>query len=229
MTRFRRFLAALLFAAAAVAASPGAALAFGPGAAGGQERPAAAAGEHQPATAGAASRGEEHAAAEHGWGAVIAKSVNFAILVGILVYFLRVPLMGYLNGRIGKVREDLVTAAQTRETAVRQLAEIDAKLAALPAELEALKKRGAEDLVAERARIEQDAQAERQRLLEHTRREIEMRLRVAKRELLELAADLAVRVASERIRTSITADDQARLVERYASQLQAGAAGGARP
>ena len=51
----------------------------------------------------------------------------------------------YLDGRIGKVREDLVTAAQTRETAVRQLAEIDAKLAALPA-----RARGAEDSAAPR-------------------------------------------------------------------------------
>jgi F0F1-type ATP synthase, subunit b len=137
----------------------------------------------------------------------------------VLVYFLRAPLMGYLNGRIGKVREDLVTAEQTRETAVRQLAEIDKKLAALPAEIDALKRRGAEDIAAERVRIEQDAQAERQRLLEYMRREIEMRLRVAKRELLDAAASLAVDVASERIRQSITPDDQARLVDRYASQV----------
>ena len=102
---------------------------------------------------------------------------------------------------------------------MRQLAEIDAKLAALPAELAALKKRGAEDVVAERARIEQDALVERQRVLEHTRREIDMRLRVAKRELLGARRELAVNVASERIRTSITPDDQARLVDRYAAQL----------
>ena len=82
--------------------------------------------------------------------------------------------------------------------------------------------RRSSDLAAEQARIEQDAQAERQRLLEQTRREIEMRLRIAKRELLELAAELAVNVASQRIRASITADDQVRLVDRYTSQLQAG-------
>ncbi len=184
--------------------------------------------EHAPAAeAGPAEPAE---AAGGGWSAVIAKAVNFSILAGALVYFLRVPMMGYLNGRIGKVREDLVTAAETRDAATRQLAAIDAKLAALPAELEALKKRGAEDLAAERVRIEQEAQAERQRLLEHTQREIEMRLRVAKRELLVVAANLAVNVASERIRTSITPDDQARLVDRYASQLPAGPerSGGAR-
>jgi F-type H+-transporting ATPase subunit b len=176
--------------------------------------------EHAPAAreAGAA---EAH---DPGWWPSIWKTANFILLVGALTYFLRTPLMGYLHGRIGKVREDLVTAAQTRETAERQLAEIDAKLAALPAELEALKRRGAEDLADERARIEQDAQAERQRVLEHTRREIAMRLRVAKRELLELGATLAVNVAAERIKASITPEDQARLVDRYAAQLGRGEA-----
>jgi F-type H+-transporting ATPase subunit b len=154
---------------------------------------------------------------------MVAKFVNFVLLVGVLGYFLRAPLAGYLSGRIAKVREDLVTAAQTRETASRQLAEIDAKLKALPGELEALKRRGADDIVAERARIEEAAEVERQRLLEHTRREIEMRMRIARRELLELTANLAVGVATERIKGSITPDDQARMVDRYAAQLVQGA------
>ena len=200
MTRVRRFLAAVLIAVAAIAAPQ-------------------AQGHDHAATAVADHDGAE-APAHNSWAPVIAKTVNFTILVAVLVYFLRAPLAGYLNGRIGRVRDDLATAATTRATAVRQLADIDAQLEALPAELDALKARGAEDLVAERVRIEQDAQAERLRLLEHTRREIEMRLRVAKRELLERAAELAVTVASDRIKASITPDDQARLVDRYASQLQ---------
>ena len=162
-----------------------------------------------------------------GWGATIAKTVNFALLVAILVYFLRAPLAGYLAGRIGKVREDLVSAAQMRETAERQLAEIAARVKGLPAELEALKQRGAEDLVAERARIERAADAERERLLEHTRREIEMRFRVARRELLELTADRAVGAARESIERAITPADQERLLDRYTAQLQSGAPGGA--
>lgn len=165
-----------------------------------------------------AEQGEQ--AQEEGWTAVIAKIVNFAILAGVLVYFLKTPLTEYLSSRIVKVREDLVTSAETREAATRQLSEIQAKLAALPGELEALKARGAEEIAAERVRIQQAAEAERQRLLEHTRREIEMRFRVARRELVEHAASLAVAVASERIKKSITSDDQARLVERYTSQLK---------
>jgi len=105
---------------------------------------------------------------------------------------------------------------------VLYLAEIDARLKQLPAEIEHLEARGAEDLAAERARIEAAAEAERRRLLEHTRREIDMRVQVARRELVEHAATLAVQVASSRIEQTITADDQARLVDRYAAQLGGG-------
>ena len=91
---------------------------------------------------------------------------------------------------------------------------------ALPAELETLHKQGAEDVKAEQARIAQAATHERERLLEQTRREIEMRLRIARRELTAHAAQLAVQVAEQRIRRTITPDDQVRLVDRYTAQLK---------
>jgi F-type H+-transporting ATPase subunit b len=165
---------------------------------------------------------QAHESEGGGWLPVVAKAFNFAVLAGVLVYFLKSPLLAYMDGRIKKVREDLVTAAETRETATRQLVEIDEKLKALPGEIERLKARGAEDLAAERARIEAAAEAERQRLLDHPRREIDMRVQVVRRELVEHAADLAVQVASARIKQTITPDDQARLVDRYASQLAGG-------
>ena len=163
---------------------------------------------------------EEHGS---GWLATSAKIFNFAVLVGVLVYFLRSPLATYLSSRITRVREDLVAAATLREEASSRLAGIHAKLQALPSELEALKARGAEEITAERRRIEQAAETERQRLLEHTRREIDMHYRVARRQILEQTATMAVSVASERIKRTITPDDQARLVDRYAAQLSGGA------
>lgn len=209
MTRGRLLLAAALLAAFAVGAR-----ATVPVFAAQSEAPKA-----QETAAAKEAPGDEHEAGG-GWGATIAKTVNFAILVSVLVYFLRAPFAAYLTGRIAKVREDLVSAQQTRETAARQLADIDAKLKALPLEIEALKQRGAEDIVSERKRIEEAAEADRQRLLDATRREIEMRLRIARRELLELTAERAVAAARERITESITAEDQARLVDRYAAQLK---------
>jgi F0F1-type ATP synthase membrane subunit b/b' len=57
-------------------------------------------------------------------------------------------------------------------------------------------------------------------LLEQTRREIATRLRIARRELTEHAARLAVQVAHDRIQRTITPEDQLRLVDRYTTQLR---------
>lgn len=149
----------------------------------------------------------------------IARLFNFAILAGVLVYFLRRPIQDYLQTRSGQIRHDLVTAAEMRRAATDQLDQIQRRMAALPAELEALKTRGAEDIAAEKARIAETAKTERERLLDQTRREIQMRLRVARRELTELAAQLSVQVAEQRIKRNITPDDQLRLLDRYANQV----------
>jgi F0F1-type ATP synthase membrane subunit b/b' len=52
------------------------------------------------------------------------------------------------------------------------------------------------------------------------RREIDLQLRAARRDLVTHAADLALQVARERIRTQITSDDQARLVDDYLAQVK---------
>ena len=175
----------------------------------------------QPAAHGEAAKGGS-TEGEHGGGvlSVIAKAFNFAVLVGGLVYFLRTPIATYIETRSTHIRQDLVSAEKLRTSAKAQLEDIRRQLAALPAELEALRRQGAEDVRTERARIAQAAAAERERLLLQTRREIEMRLRIARRELLEHAAQLAVDVAQSRIARSITADDQLRLIDRYATQLR---------
>ena len=162
-----------------------------------------------------AAHGSEHAVRD-----MIARLLNFAVLVGALVYFLKGPIAGYLAGRSAQIRQDLVTAAEMRQAATAQLEAIHQKLAALPAELAALETRGEEDVVAEKVRIAQTAAAERQRLIDQTRREIDTRLRMAKRDLTEYAAALAVSVAQDRIARTITPEDQLRLVDRYSSQLQ---------
>jgi F-type H+-transporting ATPase subunit b len=157
---------------------------------------------------------------EEGIGATIARLLNFAILVGVLAYFLKSPIAAYLASRSTQIRQDLVTAAEMKATATAQLAEIQKKMQALPAELDALKAQGAEDVRAEKTRIAAAAATERERLIEQTRREIAMRLRIARRQLTEHAAGLAVNVAEQRIRRTITPDDQMRLVDRYTAQLK---------
>jgi len=180
----------------------------------GQAAPAAA---HDPA-----NQPEPAKAAEHGRGAidVVARIVNFAILAGTLFYVLRSPVRTYLRDRSTTIRQDLVTAAQMKEQAAAQLEEIDRKMKALPGELEALRAQGAQEIAAEEARIQAAAAAERDRLLDQARREIDLQVKIAERDLLNHAADLAIGVASERIAKSITDEDQKRLVDRYVQLLR---------
>src|SRR5207253_11217243 len=117
-------------------------------------------------------------------------------------------------------RSDLVNAAEVRALAARQMEEIDRKMKALPSELEALRVQGAQEIAAEEERIRSAAAAERNRLLEQARREIDLHVKVAERELVSHAADLAVGIASDRIKKIITDEDQQRLVDRYVQQLQ---------
>ena len=165
-----------------------------------------------------------HAAEEHSIGDMILGMAwpvaNFIIFVGVLYYFFNKPLKDYLATRSSTIRKDLVEAAELKSSATAQLAEIEQKLAAIPGEIAALRTRGAEEITAEEQRIATAAAAERERLLEQTRREIELQVRLAKKEILEHAADLSVQLATERIKKEVTPDDQARLVDRYLDQVK---------
>lgn len=163
----------------------------------------------------------EAAEAEHGSPMLelVAKLVNFGIMAGALVYFLRSPIAGYLRDRKAQIRRDLVNARETKEKAAAQLAQIEQKMAELPAELDALRKAGAEEVVAEEARIRTTAEQERTRLLAHTKRDLELQLKIAERELTRHAANLAVNIATDRAKKTITDQDQQRLVERYLGQV----------
>ncbi len=185
-------------------------------------------GEHAPPAAAVGQTGKE-AAAEHAaegegghespW-ALPARIFNFALLAGGLVYLLRSPLMGYLSQRGIQVRSELTSAATLRKEAAAQLVAVETKMQALPGEIEALKRRGAEEIAAEEGRIAAVAEAERQRLLEQATREIGMQLRVAERDLKQRAGELAVEVATARVKRTITTADHERLVNQYVSQVR---------
>ena len=131
----------------------------------------------------------------------------------------------YLASRSSQIRQDLVTAAEMRAAATAQLAEIDKRMQALPGGA-----RGAE--APGRRRRQGGAGADRA----DRRRGTDAAARTDAARDRHAAADRAARadrarrarsrcdVAEQRIRRTITPDDQMRLVDRYATQLAAPAA-----
>lgn len=180
----------------------------------------AATDSHQPAAGDAHADQDDHGGDHGGLAGLLWPIANFVILCGGLYYFLRTPFTDYLAGRSSQIRKDLVDAAELNRVATAQLAEVDAKVQALPGEIAALRTRGTEEIAAEEARIAADAAAERERLLTQTRREIDVRLRNAQRELSDHAATLALDLARQRLTTDMTPADHDRLVERYVQQVK---------
>ena len=184
--------------------------------------------EHAPPAAAAGQAGKEAAAepAAEGEGAhespwaLPARIFNFALLAGGLYYLLRSPLIGHLTQMGIQVRSELTSAASLRKDAAAQLAAVEARMQALPGEIDALKRRGAEEIATEEARISSLAEAERQRLLDQATREIGMQLRVAERDLKQRAGELAVEVATARVKRTITEADHERLVNQYVEQVR---------
>src|SRR5438105_1782140 len=58
------------------------------------------------------------------WKILVGRIVDFAILAGVLVYFLRSPFAAYLRDRGVTIRKDLSEAAAIRTTAENQLAAV---------------------------------------------------------------------------------------------------------
>jgi F-type H+-transporting ATPase subunit b len=180
---------------------------------------AAPAGAHgEPAQGEAAHGGGEHGESLFSF---VSRILNFLILAGGLWYLLRLPFGRYLGARAEEIKGGLTSAAALRAQASARLSDIETRVRALPAEIDALKKRGSEEIVAEEARIRQVVDAERQRLVDNARREIDLQLQSARRDLTHHAADLAVDLAEQRIRTQITGEDQRRLIDRYVTQMRA--------
>lgn len=180
--------------------------------------------EHPPASATAqehaAEGGEHEQTLGHMLVGMLWPIANFIIFVGVIYYFGNKPFSEYLANRSTTIRKDLVEAAELRSTATAQLQQIEQKLQSLPGEISALRTRGADEIKAEEQRIAAAAAADRERMLEQTRREIDLQVRLAKREILEHAADLSVQLATDRIKKEITSEDQSRIVDRYLDQVK---------
>lgn len=168
-----------------------------------------------PTTAQAAEAGGDK------WGALlfVGKVFNLAIVVAILVWVTRKPLANFYTSRTESIRERLEEAQRARSEAERKVAEMEARMSRLDDELEEIRAIGEKEGREEYERLLAQAEADADKIVARARQEIEGMTRSAEGELRSHAADLAVRLAEERIRAEMTDDDRGRLFERFVSRL----------
>src|ERR1044072_1775182 len=103
----------------------------------------------------------------------IAKLVNLLLFVGLMVYFLRRPIIGAFRGRQESIRSELMRAEEERAAAETRLQEVEARLAHLDTEVEAIRANAQKEAAEERVRVERATEAEIKKIREQARREIE--------------------------------------------------------
>jgi ATP synthase F0 subunit b len=145
---------------------------------------------------------------------------NFLILFGGLGWCLRVPLREFLETRSRSIEEGLASGRLARESALKQMSEIENRMARLDDEVRALRSQAVKEAEEERARILESAKIEAQKILEMAQREIEGLKKSARLELKAHVAGLAVKLAEERLQKSVGSEENRRLVLRFLDSLE---------
>src|SRR5262245_19139972 len=163
---------------------------------------------------------------EHGRGhtesplASVWKWGNFIILFGGLGWYLQKPLSEFLETRERAIHEGLANGRLARESALKQMSEIESRLSRLDADVRALREKAIEEAEEERARILEDAKIEAQKILELAQREVEGLKKSARLELKAHVADLVVQLAKQRLQKAVGPDENKRLVLKFLDSLE---------
>lgn len=143
------------------------------------------------------------------------KFVNLALFIAGAVILHRVfgrPISEGLRARRESIKAELIRAREERDNALKQLAEVEARLSGLDAEIVTIRQRSKSEAEAERERINQATELELAKLRESARREIEGAGKAAVTELRQFASRQSLQLAEELIRREIKPEDEERLI-----------------
>jgi F-type H+-transporting ATPase subunit b len=156
-----------------------------------------------------------HVSAERA--AMIFEDFNSGVLIFAIGYGLFKYLPGAFKTRREKIERDLADARSATELANERLKAVEARLAGLDKDIEAIRQHAAHDSAMDQKRIEESLEAERARIVRSAEQEIAAAQAAAQRELKRFAANLAVDRAISRVQLS--AEDDQTLVRDFTENL----------
>ena len=173
-----------------------------------------------PALALAAGGGGEH----HVDSGVILKDfiwrcVNFAVMAGLLGYFVSKPIRNGLQNRRAEIEKALADANAARAAAEAKAREYQEKLAKAAAEIDTIYAAIRREGELERDRILASATEMAAKIEQEADSKAASAVARARAELRAEAARLAVELAEELLSKNVTAADQKRLVDEYMQKV----------
>lgn len=147
------------------------------------------------------------------------KWANFALLAIGLGYMLAKLLPKTFADRTATIQKDIKEAQRLKADAEKRAAEVEAKVAALGADIEKFRTEAAKDMAVEGERIRQETAAQIKRMEEQANLEIESAGKIAKRELSRYSAELALKLAEDRVRARLDGASESGLVDNFVAEL----------
>jgi F-type H+-transporting ATPase subunit b len=139
--------------------------------------------------------------------------VNFAILLIVLIKFLKKPLKEYLKQRKELIEKSIKEAQEAKELALKALSEVEERLKLKDKEVQEILASARSSGERERDRLMEEADRLKEKILEHAKINIDFEVKKAKQAIKDEAAAAAIKLAEEKIKSKITKDDQERLLK----------------
>ncbi len=152
---------------------------------------------------------------------LVMRIVNFTVLLGVLIYFVRKPVVEGMRSSIESVRKMIIDAEEARKQAETKLKETEERLAKVDEETEALLATAQKESEVEKERILAEAEKVVQRLKGEARVFIEQELKKAQDLLRKEVAGSAMDLAEQIIRDNVKPEDQKRYIVEYLEKLEA--------
>jgi len=157
--------------------------------------------------------------AEQGDSMIWWKWANFAILAAGLAYLIGKNVPPLFRKQSDEIQRALAEAAKIKQEAAAYAANVETRLANLQREIENLRATAHADMTAESERIRRETEHHLQRIREQSVQEVALMTRGAKDGLRKYAAELAIGLAGQRIRTRMNPATQENLVSAFLHDL----------
>lgn len=147
------------------------------------------------------------------------RTMNFAIMVGLLVYLLKKPIKDFFVSRRESIRKTLAELEQKKLEAEKQCAEYKAKLAALDKETEKIVAEYIEEGEIEKRKIIAEAEKQAEYVKQQAKIAIQQEMKSARESLQEEVAELSAATAEDILKKNIQSEDQERLIREFTMKV----------
>jgi len=146
---------------------------------------------------------------------------NLLLLIAVLAYFVRRPLLDTFRARAQGIRKELNDSARERDEADKRHRGLLGRLEKIEAEVTTMHDEAAASAARDEAKLVERAEREAIRVAEQSQRTIRDEGARARQALRNEAVELAVKLAEETLRSQVGSNDQQTLARDFLDSLQA--------